>query len=266
MAVKRLEVSNPKYTADNTQLLTLHSSHLNRRHDVSIYNVNAQKKDAPIIILLHGVYGNHWAWMHLGGLHIAYDNWAKNNHSEFVVVMPSDGGFDEGSGYLPTVKNGNYDQWIMDDVINSVIKTVDNVSEKSPVYISGLSMGGYGALRLGSKYADKISGISAHSSITDINELSLFTETSIDEYTCAESNEASISHWLTTNKESLPPIRFDCGQDDVLYKGNLKFAETLKHLGIQFKFESFTGEHSWDYWHEHVLKTFDFFAQIEQEK
>ena len=265
MTINRLEISNPRYTADNTQLLTIHSSHLNRRHDVSIYNVNAVGKNVPIILLMHGVYGNHWVWMGLGGIHHVYEQVkAKTEITEFILVMPSDGGLYDGSAYLPTIAQGDYEQWIMDDVINAVIQTVPNASHDSNLYLSGLSMGGYGALRLGVKYADKVSGISAHSSITQLDEINLFTDTPITHYQCVNEQEHSILYWLEKNQTQLPPLRFDCGKDDILYNGNLSFEKALNARNVTFEFERFDGEHSWEYWHEHIEQTFAFFNRIEK--
>ncbi|MCM2679506.1 alpha/beta hydrolase [Echinimonas agarilytica] len=264
MTICRLEVSNPAFTPDNTQFVTVHSSHLNRRHDVSIYNVNAQTENVPIIVLMHGVYGNHWVWMGLGGIHHVYER-LRSEHkiSEFVLVMPSDGGLRDGSAYLPTKGHGNYEQWIMDDVITAVQKTVENVTINSPLYLSGLSMGGYGALRLGAKYAEQVSGISAHSSITDLLELTEFVDHSLDAYDCRNLHESNIVYWMNKNKNKLPPIRFDCGREDILYSGNIRFVEELKSNGIPHIYETFEGEHSWEYWHTHIVQTFEFFSDIQ---
>ena len=93
MAIIRLEVSNPEYTPCNNQIVTVHSSNLQGRHDINIYNVDALGKDLPVIILLHGVYGNSWVWSHLGGIESAYQKVkASLSIPEFILVMPSDGG------------------------------------------------------------------------------------------------------------------------------------------------------------------------------
>ncbi|MGJ8694492.1 MAG: alpha/beta hydrolase [Thalassotalea sp.] len=264
MAINRLEVSNANYVADNTQLLTIHSSYLNRRHDVSIYNVNASKKNTPIIILMHGVYGNHWVWMGLGGIHKVYDALrAEHQIDDFILVMPSDGGLFDGSAYLPTLAHGNYEQWIMDDVVKAVIQTVPTANEESNLYLSGLSMGGYGALRLGVKYPNQVKGISAHSSITQLHELNKFTETHLEHYQCENEQEHDILYWAQKHKSSLPPLRFDCGKDDILYQGNLTFKAALEKAEVNFSFDAFDGEHAWAYWHEHIVQTFMFFNGIE---
>lgn len=263
--INRLEVSDPAFTPNNVQCLTIHSSHTNRRHDVTLYNVNTQQQNAPIIFLLHGVYGNSWVWMHLGGVDKAYEDIrAELGGVDFILAMPSDGGLFDGSAYLPLSKYGDYERWIMQDVLEGVISTVPSASLYSNLYISGLSMGGYGALRLGFKYATSLKAISAHSAITDINQMPLFVDTPLIEYHCENPHEASLLFWAERNKASLPPLRFDCGTDDELIEGNKNLHHLLSKLDVDHQFEQFSGGHSWQYWHTHVARTFKFFAEIER--
>lgn len=265
MAIVRIEKSNPHYVPEHFQLLTVQSSHLQRRCDISVFNMHPQATDLPIVILLHGVYGNHWVWSGLGGVHEAYaQHYHKGGLTEMLLVMPSDGGFYGGSAYLPLANGEDYEKWIVEDVINAVIESNPSASENSPIYIAGLSMGGYGALRLGAKYPHRFNGISAHSSITSIEEMSLFVQEDLSLYDTNQAHENDILHWMATHKESLPPIRFDCGTEDILYQGNLSFNDKLKNLNIAAELESLPGEHGWDYWHQHVTKTFDFFSRIQQ--
>ena len=263
MTVTRIEKSNPKYARPKTMTLTLQSSHLNRRQDVTIYNAYSANKDLPIVLLLHGVYGNSWVWMDSGGAHLVYETLRAQGLEEFVLVMPSDGGLWEGSGYLPLGDNGDYDQWIMQDVLSAVQTSVDCVSEKSKQYISGLSMGGYGALRLGTKYASQFSGISAHSSITQVSDLALFTDTPLSHYQTEDDNEGNIIHWCEKNRDALPPLRLDCGEDDELFESNQHLVQTLNQHDIPHEYHIFAGGHEWEYWHEHLADTLTFFNKIQ---
>lgn len=265
MSLQQVEVSNRDLMQDDKlMLLTLHSSALKGRGNVSVYNAYSDAKDLPIVILMHGVYGNHWVWMHLGGVHEVYNRLRAEGLSECVLVMPEDGSYYAGSGYLP-LKHADYDKWIVDDLIEGVQKTCDCVSENSKLFISGLSMGGYGALRLGAKYADRFSGISGHSSITDIKEIGQFVDENLDHYELddnAESEEADILYWLNKNRAHLPPLRFDCGREDQLFQGNLQFKERLENAGLEFSFTENAGTHEWPYWNTHVADTFAFFDNI----
>ncbi|WP_144207607.1 alpha/beta hydrolase [Shewanella donghaensis] len=269
MAIKRIEVSSPDYTAAHVTMLTVHSSHLNGRHDISVYHHcdnNDDITNLPMIILLHGVYGSHWAWMQLGGAHKVYDQLKSEGLSDFVLVMPSDGGLWDGSGYLPHVEQGNFEAWITDDVINAVRDNISNVNEQSHIYISGLSMGGYGALRLGAKYPRLFSGISAHSSVTSLDDLQQFIDGDINQYQTAFTHESDLSYWFAVNKHQIPPLRFDCGVDDSLFKSNQLLTKQFDDLKITYQFEAFDGGHEWAYWHKHVAKTFTFFDQLEKQK
>ncbi|NVK23397.1 MAG: prolyl oligopeptidase family serine peptidase [Gammaproteobacteria bacterium] len=264
MAIKRLEISNPEYAQPNTTLLTIHSSHINRRQDVSVYHNCDSKQDVPIVLLMHGVYGSNWVWMELGGAHKVYEQLKLQGLTDFVLVMPSDGGLWDGSAYLPLKHHGDYEQWIIDDVLNCVIANIPQTSEKSNVYISGLSMGGYGALRLGAKFPNVFKGISAHSSVTNLDDLQQFIDNSISEYQCEFEHEADILYWIQKNQSKLPPMRFDCGTNDSLFKSNLALVEQLNELNIDFVFEQFPGGHEWPYWNKYLAKTLMFFSKIER--
>ncbi|MFC3120679.1 alpha/beta hydrolase [Agaribacter flavus] len=264
MAVQRLEVSGSKFSPENFVTLTVYSSHLNGRADISVYREASESKDLPIVILLHGVYGSHWVWSQLGGAHEVYATLRKAGLPECVLVMPSDGAHQEGSGYLP-LENANYEKWIVEDVIDAVIQTQDMCSKDSSVYISGLSMGGYGALRLGAKYPSVFAGISAHSSITQLDDFVHFVDEKTREPLSKHSDEynGDVFDTLVANQDKLPPLRFDCGKDDVLFEANQALVAKLEKTDITFSFDAFSGEHAWEYWNEHLAKTLQFFADLE---
>ncbi|MDO6775626.1 alpha/beta fold hydrolase [Shewanella sp. 3_MG-2023] len=265
MTVKRLEVSPINFYGDNFDTITAYSSHLNGRGDISVYRQTTKSTNVSIIILLHGVYGSHWVWSQLGGVEQVYTNLRQKGLSEFVLVMPSDGGHYEGSGYLP-FNHADYEAWIVEDVISAVIDTLPMCSDKSKIYICGLSMGGYGALRLGAKYPKVFSGISAHSSITNIEDFTEFVDretlNSLQQTTDIYGGDVFTT--LNENHSTLAPLRLDCGKEDPLFTANSRLVRQLIMANIDHTFEIFDGGHSWEYWHQHVVKTFEFFAHIEK--
>lgn len=265
MTISQIEISEPKYTADNLTMLTFHSSHLNARQDVNVYYQPTSQNNLPIVILLHGVYGSNWVWMNLGGVHQVYDKLRQQGLNEFILVMPSDGGLWQGSAYLPLQEHGNYEQWIMDDVLTAVQTHIPAASSQSNIYITGLSMGGYGALRLGAKFASRFAGISAHSSVTNLTDLQTFIDNPIADYQCALPDEDNILYWSKQNLATLPPIRFDCGKDDALFASNNTLSQQFDELGVLHSYQVFDGGHQWQYWHEHVAKSLLFFDAIEQQ-
>jgi S-formylglutathione hydrolase FrmB len=128
--------------------------------------------------------------------------------------------------------------------------------------ISGLSMGGYGALRLGAKYAES-SGISAHSAITEIAGMSDFVEEPLSEYLqSGPREELSPIYWLRKHRRILPALRFDCGTSDKLLEGNRALHEALKAEGIAHTYEELPGGHEWSYWQLQIKKTLRFASEL----
>ena len=149
----------------------------------------------------------------------------------------------------------------MDDVIETVRDAIPSASAASRLYIAGLSMGGYGALRLGAKYADRFSGISAHSAITNLKEMSRFVDEDLSLYACENPDEPDILYWMKRNRAGLPPLRMDCGESDPLYEGNVRFSEQLEAAGIDHTLTTSDGSHEWPYWHRMVEHTLRFLTR-----
>jgi S-formylglutathione hydrolase FrmB len=122
-------------------------------------------------------------------------------------------------------------------------------------------MGGFGALRLGAKYADRFRGISGHSSITHFSQMSRFVEEPLDAYGPPPDSAQSVLHWMDAKRDKLPPVRFDCGTEDPLLEENRTLHRELDARGIAHVYEEFPGGHEWSYWETHLADTLRFFAR-----
>ncbi|MDP1815631.1 MAG: alpha/beta hydrolase-fold protein, partial [Leadbetterella sp.] len=154
--------------------ITVKSNALKKRADITIFNPaknDISDKSLPLVILLHGVYGSHWAWSMKGKVHETAQRLIKEGKIKpMLFAMPSDGLLGDGSGYVPH-KTENYEKWIVEDVIDVMKEQYTQITDKSPIFITGLSMGGYGALRLGAKYPHLFKAFSGLSSITHFEQL-----------------------------------------------------------------------------------------------
>jgi putative tributyrin esterase len=257
------ELSNPEFESNNLRFITVKTPHLRGRGDICVYVPPVKDlKDVPIVTLLHGVYGSAWIWAHKAGVHfIALKMMEAGLIKPMVLAMPSDGLWGDGSAYLPH-NSHNFESWIVDDVVDTVIENIDCTSKNSDLFISGLSMGGYGALRLGAKYPKKYKAISGHSSITDITQMHLFVEEEESVYVQTDGHETSVFETMLKNKNQLPAIRFDCGKDDLLIEYNRTLHKQLESSNIPHVYQEFEGKHEWAYWQEHVKDTLLFFNQF----
>lgn len=238
--------------------VTVKSAVLRRRADVSFYvPPDAKVESLPLVILLHGVYGSHWAWLYKGGAHHVLDKLiAEEQLPPMMLAMPSDGLWGDGSGYARH-RSADHATWIVEEVPEAAME-VDARCRNAPRFISGLSMGGYGALRLGLLHAKRFTAISAHSSITNVTQMQGFVEESLPEFDLTETEPLAVID-CAKQCARLPHLRFDCGTDDILIEHNRTLHRDLTAAGIPHVYEEFPGGHTWDYWHAHLADSLRFF-------
>ncbi|MEL6192278.1 MAG: alpha/beta hydrolase-fold protein [Bacteroidota bacterium] len=260
MKFRTIQKSDARYSAEGIQLITVKSPALKGRGDVSVY-VPEQARGLvglPVYVLLHGVYGSHWSWSLQGGAHVVLQNLIDEEKiAPAILVMPSDGLWGDGSGYA-SYDGRDFEKWIGEEAPALIRQEVDTVNESSLFFIGGLSMGGYGAFRVGLKYPETFSGISGHSSMTSLDQMSLFVEEDWAEK-LKNIPDPSI---LDCIGEHIPPMRFDCGTEDELISYNRELDTAFREKGFEHIYEEFPGGHSWEYWHEHVGATYQFFDRI----
>lgn len=240
--------------------ITVKSNALQKRADICVFVPRGieLKPGLPLVILLHGVYGSHWAWAAHGHVHETAQKMIDQGEiAPMILAMPSDGLFGDGSGYLPHHQE-NYETWITEDVVQVLREQFPVLTVDSPVFIAGLSMGGFGALRLGAKYPGHFRAFSGLSSITHFVQLGLFVA-DFSTLQAVALEQDGVFDWLQKNRESLPPFRFDCGAEDILIEHNRQLHQDLVALGIPHLYEEFPGAHSWEYWETHIAKTLLFF-------
>jgi enterochelin esterase-like enzyme len=255
------ELATVPTTVGQLQMMTVKSPSLKGRGDLTLYVPDqAQGRvDLPVVILLHGVYGSHWAWALKGQAHETLQRLIDEGAIEpMILAMPSDGLWGDGSGYVPHLSQ-DFEQWIVQDVPEAVHVATGNALAV-PHYIAGLSMGGFGALRIGAKYPNRFAAFAGHSSITEVAQMGLFVEEDLSAYV-HDVDAQSVLSTILRQRESLRPFRFDCGVDDVLIEHNRKLEQSLREAAIDFSYEEFPGGHEWAYWQTHIERTFKFFAQ-----
>ncbi len=243
---------------DEIDFFTFKSPALGHRADVSVFKPDGAFESMPVVVLLHGVYGSHWAWSLKAKVQETLKELiAKGKLNPMMLVMPSDGLFQDGSGYL-THQNADYEKWIVEDVIDLVKENYNEVIAQSPIFLAGLSMGGYGALRLGAKYPEVFKAFSGLSSITRFEQMGEFVE-SIELLKESVKTEENVIDILLSNKETLRPFRFDCGREDTLFEANQVLSNLLIENGIPHQFYVKEGAHCWEYWQNNIAETLLFF-------
>ncbi len=257
------ELSDPKFESNNLRFITVKSKNLKGRGDICVFVPEGNTAtDLPITILLHGVYGSAWSWSLSGGAHQTAQNLIDQQQIKpMLLVMPSDGLWGDGSAYIKHSEL-DFEKWIVEDVITAVKELIPQVKKSSKTFIAGLSMGGFGALRIGAKYSAIFDGISAHSAITELSQMELFVAENLEEYLQENSDDKSVIKTILNNQKTLPSLRFDCGRDDILIKYNRLLSKELENCNIPHDYQEFEGQHEWEYWQKHLEDTFVFFNKL----
>ena len=266
MKFRTIEKSDPTLMPSGMQCVTVKSSALKQRADATIFLPTefSHLRNLPIVTLLHGVYGSHWSWAYQGGAHLlAAGLMQQGQISPMVLVMPSDGLWGDGSGYVAHTHahlQQNFEKWIVEEVPEIAAQTCPSCSQQSKHFIAGLSMGGFAALRLAGIYPDRYQAASGHSALTEISQLDALIEESREEWS-RDATSSSVLEALKSAQGKLPALRFDCGQSDIFLKANQQLHQSLLELGIAHEYEEFEGGHEWPYWRTHLADSLRFFSR-----
>lgn len=253
-------VSDPRFEHEGLRHVTVKSAALRGRGDVTVWAAAGTTPQA-LVVLLHGVYGSHWAWALQGGAHrTAAAAIARGDVPPLVVAMPSDGLRGDGTGYVRRSDGIDYERWIVEEVPEAARLAVPSWAADAPCFLCGLSMGGFGALRIGARHASRIAGISAHSSITHVSQMARFIEEDVASLE-ALPQDASVLDAIVSAGRTLPPLRFDCGADDQLIEENRELHRELDARNIAHVYEEFPGAHTWAYWETHLTDSLRFFGE-----
>ena len=258
------EISDPGYERDGLRHITLRTKNLPGRGDMAVYVPPMENiQDVPIVILLHGVYGSCWCWPLKAGVHLTTRQMINDRLiTPMILVMPSDGLWRDGSGFLPHKDGYDYEKWIREDVPDVVRQEIKITSDRSPLFITGLSMGGYGALRIGAGYPHLFKAFSGLSSITEFEQLANWYENGdISEIAANVSHQTSVLETMLKNRDKLQAFLFDCGAEDILIEANRKLHVALTAKNITHIYNEYPGEHHWPYWTEHIREHLLFFNE-----
>ena len=227
----------------------------------------------PVLYLLHGAYGHFSDWSSKTPdktlIHRLADQY------NLIIVMPEGETF---SFYLdsPVNKASQFETYITKEVIGKIDQTYRTVARKEGRVISGLSMGGHGALYLSGRHPELFAAAGSMSGALDMSitnrklnpqeaqqRQSLFNpilgpETPAPSLYSANS-VVNMADKLYTN--GLPLI-IDCGVDDFLIEINREVHRRLVYNHTPHDYTERPGAHTWEYWQNalpyHVL----FFSKV----
>jgi S-formylglutathione hydrolase FrmB len=223
----------------------------------SDYHVLTDKK-YPVIYLLHGWSGNYHQWNDITDCQKYADRYG------FIIVCP-DGLYDSWYFNSPAIKESQYSDFFFYDLMPFIASTY-RVETKN-VFITGLSMGGHGALYL---FAQKPELFRSAGSLSGVLDLTDWWDTyAINTYLGIKNKESGLDQLknfsVKGNIENIArsgkEIIFSCGSSDPFFGINNDFKQKCDDLKINATYISGPGAHDYNYWKSNIGYQFIFFSE-----
>lgn len=255
-------------TAKAQEQWVLKSGYLTKSDTVLIYKPNGYNKleKYPLVYLLHGYSQNNRQWSQTTDLQNLADQYG------FIIVTPD--GFTSFYINSPINKRSRYEDFFFKELVPKVHQSY-NIDERN-IFISGLSMGGYGALRYFILHSDYFNTAGSTSGALEIdytnfqkvsqhfwqtNRLTNDLTKNLGNPNTENWNNYSISTLLKQNPNFKKPFIFDCGTEDVLYPNSANLKYQTDSLKILTTFINQPGNHNTEYWSKSIEYHFIYFKQ-----
>jgi S-formylglutathione hydrolase FrmB len=211
----------------------------------------ATATELPVVYLLHGYSGNYkdWATKTTSGFEKVADEY------QMIIVCP-DGGF--GSWYWdsPIDEKFKYETYVSDELVKWVDSKYKTIKDRKGRGITGLSMGGHGALYLAFRHLNVFGTAGSMSGGVDIRPFPENWDMAKRLGTLAEHPEYwekyTVINMLHLLKARSLALIIDCGTDDFFYKVNENLHQQLLYRNIPHDYITRPGAHNWIYWNNAV--------------
>lgn len=211
-----------------------------------------------VLYLLHGLSDDQSIWQRRTSI----ERYAAG--LPLAIVMP-----DGHRGWYTNSHDGQsrYEDDLIVDVVGLVDRLFPVRAERAGRALGGLSMGGYGAVKLALKYADRFAAATSHSgALNCVREPEVARPFSPEFDRVFGPNPAGGSDDAFTlaeiaDRKRLPALRLDCGLSDFLLEQNRAFHRHLDACRIAHEYQEFPGDHDWTYWDLHIREALAFHAR-----
>lgn len=206
-------------------------------------------KDLPVVYLLHGFGGNYADWIkQAGGFEKAADQYGM------MIVCP-DG---NNSWYWdsPIDDKYKYETYVSKELVKWIDDHYKTLKNRKGRGITGLSMGGQGALYLALRHQDVFGAAGSMSGGVDIRPFpdNWLMAARLGKYADHPENwekntVINLLYLLTPNSLALV---IDCGTEDFFYRVNEKLHQEMLLRNIAHDYTTRPGAHNWAYWNNAI--------------
>lgn len=231
----------------------------------------------PVLYFLHGLGDNEQTLFKTGGWTLIEDLRERKKIGNFLIVAPEG----RNSFYINSADGKDrYSDFFLREFMPFIAKKYRVKPGREGRAIAGISMGGFGALRMAFAYPQLFSSVSAQSaalileSPKNINAAAHSGSPVVRALTGVFGNPIDVSHWEANNPFVLATknhvalksvaIYFNCGQNDDygFEKGAAALDKQLTDEGIPHEYRPYPGDHSLPYFLSHLGETMEFHSRV----
>lgn len=259
--------------AAKVDTLDIHSTAMDKTYKTAVVLPSSyakSKTNYPVVYLLHGAYGHFRDWLKSTPDKMLVHNLADKYN--IIIVMPEGENF---SFYLdsPVNKESQFETYITKEVIQKIDKTYRTIAEKKGRVITGLSMGGHGALYLSTKHPELFAAAGSMSGAVDMGGIrNRDTPEKINKLMEpvfgpeGASQEVYDSHavlgMIDKIKANNLELIIDCGVDDFLIEPNRELHRRMVYAKVNHDYTERPGAHTWEYWENALPYHILFFDKV----
>jgi putative tributyrin esterase len=229
-------------------------------------------KHFPILYELHGLGDNEQFFVHSGLWNLVEDLRDRRELKDFLIATPAG-----GATFYINSKDGKvrYEDFLLQEFFPFIEKRYRVLPGRANRAISGVSMGGYGALHLAFRHPQLFSSVSAHSAAL-IEKLPNFLGATQSPRSRVLGGVFGLppdsGFWNANSPLTLAPsanlsglkIYFDCGdQDDYGFEaGAVALDKILTSRKIPHEFHLYQGRHDPAYFATHLPASLAFHSRL----
>jgi len=219
-------------------------------------------RPVPVLWLLHGLSDDHTTWLRRTSI----ERYAAARN--LAVVMPA-----VGRSFYQDMANGARYWTFLSEELPALCRAWFPLSTaREDNFAAGLSMGGYGALRLALTHPDHFAAGASLSGALDLNrrlreagrEGSRISRAEwigiFGPELRAEGTDSDL-HFLAARAAAgqgpRPALFLSCGTGDELLPDSRDFHAHLDRVDLAHVYEEHPGEHDWEYWDTHIQRVIE---------
>jgi putative tributyrin esterase len=209
----------------------------------------------PTLYLLHGMSADHTGWQRFTSVE------RYTRFLNLAVVMPAV----HRSFYTDQAEGYPYWTFVSEEVPAQARFYFPLATERERTFVAGLSMGGYGALKMGLRQPERFAAAASFSGAVDMGrriqespaerqQEMRRTFGDLGKFGGSDNDLVHIAEQLAASGQPVPRLFLSCGTEDFLYENNLGFRDHLTGLALDLTYEEGPGAHDWTYWDQQIVR------------